>query len=89
MVGLTDAQPGREGPAADVEEAPTVAHPDFEGPAGFGSPVEWAGLTGVAELGIADTVDGFAILMPAAFASLRSSFSSLFLSFSFRLSISS
>lgn len=29
LAGSTVAQPGREGPAAGVEDAPTVAHPDF------------------------------------------------------------
>lgn len=96
LTGFTDAQPVREEPATDtevegavdVEAAPTVAQPDFLGPGGLGSLAALAESSEPVE-GAASTVEGFAILMPTAFASLRSSFSSLFLSFSFRLSISS
>lgn len=58
----------------------TVAHPVFLKLAGVMSPVDGAATGGAA---------GLAILMPAAFAIFRSSFSSRFLSFSLRLSISS
>lgn len=68
------------GAAAPGSVEPTVAHPVFLKPVDVGSPVDGAATSGAA---------GFAILMPAAFAIFRSSFSSRFLSFSFRLSISS
>lgn len=78
----TVAHPDRLGGSAGctaAAELPSVAHPLFAGPPGTedGSP---AG---------ASATGGFAIFTPAAFAILRSSFSSRLRSFSLRLSTSS
>lgn len=71
---------------AEDEADPRVAQPDFLNPDGFAS-FSTPAAGGV--LGGLITAGGLAILIPAAFASFLSSFSSLFLSFSLRLSSSS
>lgn len=79
------------------EEDPTVAHPCFvsTGAGGMGADSEFGGRGGISTSMAPDAawragnVDGFAILIPLALAIFLSSFSSRFLSFSFRLSISS
>ena len=74
----TDAHPLRLGCSAGVA---TVAHPLFLNPDDDGS--SGGGAVGTVATG------GFTILTPAAFAILRSSFSSRFRSFSLRLLTSS
>jgi len=76
------------GSAAELTEA----QPAFLKPTagGFGSEVASGGAAVAGTKGVeVDVVAGFANLIPCAFASFLSSFSSLFLSFSFRLSTSS
>jgi hypothetical protein len=63
----------------------TLAQLPFLKPTGLDSAEGTAG----ARVAVVDAVNGFAILTPAAAAILRSSFSSRFRSFSFRLSCSS
>lgn len=68
--------------------APTVAQPDFLPPRSSLAAPGPGTAPGVG-VGVTRATGGFVILTPAAFASLRSSFSSRFLSFSFLLSASS
>lgn len=73
--------------SADIDED-MEAHPDFLYPLDLSSLEPTSFEEGCVDEGITDT-GGFTIFTPAAFAIFRSSFSSLFLSFSFRLSSSS
>ena len=74
--------------AGGTVDAPTVAQPDFLKPRSSFAALGPGEAPGVG-VGVARATGGFVILTPAAFASLRSSFSSRFLSFSFLLSTSS
>ena len=80
---------GSDGGGAKVEDGdPTVAQPDPLNPLGFVSVSAAEGPGAGVTTGLR-VAAGLAILIPAALASFLSSFSSLFLSFSLRLSISS
>ena len=84
-VAPTEAQPVRFGGSGAAAGVVTVAHPLFLNPLAFVSLVP-AASTGA---GATTATGGFTILTPAAFAILRSSFSSRLRSFSFRLLTSS